>query len=383
MAPDKINDNLYVFKRDGSIYFEGIESTHLTKTASYDETLTYAYYSSNLTAFNAKSFLFEVKRTPLSEDEEVSYEYINFAVNPLPNQTSLTTVGKEITTLTPMGGNKDDAISLTKGEENEFHVVSKYNNSAVYTFTSSKKAYYTVEFESPLSLTVKDKYGNSITTSNSNSYSYTMLLEEDMTYYFTITKSNSLDNYTYYLFDFHTTAPYSSDTPLFYTEKLNSFAVNRMDRYYISYTAEYSAVYEVVVSDDVYVSMNSNVLTDTKVELVQGQTYLFAVYGDAYADTVTSFELVIKPENQDATKNATLWTAAEISTNEEEMTLIENTSNPTGPYYYTYKNETNKLPTVWSNVLANNFFGTVVTDNLGGYTWYKNSRLNKLFNNIR
>ena len=49
-----------------------------------------------------------------------------------------------------------------------------------------------------------------------------------------------------------------------------------------------------------------------------------------------------------------------------------------GKEYFIYKNETNKLPTVWSNVLANNLFGTVVTDNLGGYTWSKNSRMNRI-----
>ena len=38
----------------------------------------------------------------------------------------------------------------------------------------------------------------------------------------------------------------------------------------------------------------------------------------------------------------------------------------------------NKLPTVWSTVLANENFGTVITQNLGGFTWHKNSRLNRL-----
>ncbi len=46
---------------------------------------------------------------------------------------------------------------------------------------------------------------------------------------------------------------------------------------------------------------------------------------------------------------------------------------------YTIKLEKdNKLPTVWSMVLANKNFGTIVTQNLGGYTWHKNSRLNRL-----
>ena len=35
-------------------------------------------------------------------------------------------------------------------------------------------------------------------------------------------------------------------------------------------------------------------------------------------------------------------------------------------------------PTVWSNVLANEKFGTVVTSNLGGFTYSKNSRLNRI-----
>ena len=36
------------------------------------------------------------------------------------------------------------------------------------------------------------------------------------------------------------------------------------------------------------------------------------------------------------------------------------------------------VPSVWCNVLANEKFGTIVTQNLGGYSWYKNSRLNRI-----
>ena len=41
-------------------------------------------------------------------------------------------------------------------------------------------------------------------------------------------------------------------------------------------------------------------------------------------------------------------------------------------------NTNNKLPTVWSNILANPQFGTLITQNLGGFTWNKNSRLNRI-----
>lgn len=37
-----------------------------------------------------------------------------------------------------------------------------------------------------------------------------------------------------------------------------------------------------------------------------------------------------------------------------------------------------KLPTTWSNVLANKKFGTVITNNMGGFTYSKNSRLNRI-----
>lgn len=46
---------------------------------------------------------------------------------------------------------------------------------------------------------------------------------------------------------------------------------------------------------------------------------------------------------------------------------------------YTIKlDKENKLPTTWSMILGNETFGTVITQNLGGFTWHKNSRLNRL-----
>ncbi|MBR3697748.1 MAG: hypothetical protein IKM97_05790 [Clostridia bacterium] len=49
-----------------------------------------------------------------------------------------------------------------------------------------------------------------------------------------------------------------------------------------------------------------------------------------------------------------------------------------GKEYQFSFDKTDELPAAWSNILANKFFGTVITQNLGGYTWYKNSRLNRL-----
>ncbi len=49
-----------------------------------------------------------------------------------------------------------------------------------------------------------------------------------------------------------------------------------------------------------------------------------------------------------------------------------------GKEYIIKLNNKNKLPNVWSHVLTNENFGTVVTQNMGGYTWNKNSRLKRI-----
>ena len=49
-----------------------------------------------------------------------------------------------------------------------------------------------------------------------------------------------------------------------------------------------------------------------------------------------------------------------------------------GKEYIIRINKNSKLPTVWSHVIANEKFGTVVTETMGGYTWNKNSRLNRI-----
>ncbi len=50
-----------------------------------------------------------------------------------------------------------------------------------------------------------------------------------------------------------------------------------------------------------------------------------------------------------------------------------------GTEYHIRVNKEEKLPTVWSNIMANENFGTVVTEGMGGYVWYKNSRLRKTY----
>lgn len=49
-----------------------------------------------------------------------------------------------------------------------------------------------------------------------------------------------------------------------------------------------------------------------------------------------------------------------------------------GKEYIIKQNKQKRLPTVWSNIICNKEFGSIVTDAGGGYTWNKNSKLNKI-----
>lgn len=77
------------------------------------------------------------------------------------------------------------------------------------------------------------------------------------------------------------------------------------------------------------------------------------------------------------------------SENQDNIDILQNTENlkyyneygafsADGKEYLIKVNKENRLPTVWSHIMANKKFGTLVTENMGGYTWYKNSRLNRV-----
>ena len=78
----------------------------------------------------------------------------------------------------------------------------------------------------------------------------------------------------------------------------------------------------------------------------------------------------------------------EEENNKSQIDILKNEENkyyneygafsPDGKEYLISLNKNKRLPTVWSNILANENFGTLVTENMGGYTWHKNSRLNRV-----
>ena len=75
--------------------------------------------------------------------------------------------------------------------------------------------------------------------------------------------------------------------------------------------------------------------------------------------------------------------------NNENIDILENINNlkyyneygafsEDGKEYLIKVNKENRLPTIWSNIMANEKFGTLVTESMGGYSWHKNSRLNRV-----
>ena len=78
-----------------------------------------------------------------------------------------------------------------------------------------------------------------------------------------------------------------------------------------------------------------------------------------------------------------------VEENTEDIDILRDTENlkyyneygafsEDGKEYWICVNKQKRLPTVWSHMMANEKFGTIVTENMGGYSWYKNSRLNRL-----
>ncbi len=91
----------------------------------------------------------------------------------------------------------------------------------------------------------------------------------------------------------------------------------------------------------------------------------------------------IKEQKKDKSKvlNKNINTEEEIIEKRNEELLFFNEYggfSQDGREYKFATNFENKLPTVWSNVIANKMFGTVVTENMCDVIWNKNSRLNRI-----
>ena len=106
-----------------------------------------------------------------------------------------------------------------------------------------------------------------------------------------------------------------------------------------------------------------------------------------------NLENIIKDAEEEILDNYRTVEKAEKVTDEEDTTkdidIINNSPNvkycneygafsEDGKEYIIRTSKENHVPTTWSHIMANEKFGTVVTESNGGYIWYKNSRLNRV-----
>ena len=49
-----------------------------------------------------------------------------------------------------------------------------------------------------------------------------------------------------------------------------------------------------------------------------------------------------------------------------------------GSEYWIRQSKKKRIPVAWSSILTNDKFGSVITDTMGGYTWYINSQTNRI-----
>ena len=141
-------------------------------------------------------------------------------------------------------------------------------------------------------------------------------------------------------------------------------------------------------------NMRGGIFIVSKNEMVQEDINLLKFVATILIDTHKGdLEYIIKDLEDEYLKNyKNILEEKDVIINEEEFPQSINifqledkkyyneygAFSPDGKEYFIMTNSENRLPTVWSHILANENFGTVVTENMGGYTWYKNSRLNRV-----
>ena len=130
--------------------------------------------------------------------------------------------------------------------------------------------------------------------------------------------------------------------------------------------------YEVDIQDINLIKFVSTIVIDSHLGNLEN---IIKDMEDEILDDYRVIETVPKIiDEPDETKSIDiLSSSSNIKYNNEYGAFSEN-----GKEYMIKINKENPLPTTWSHIMANEKFGTVVTESNGGYTWYKNSRLNRI-----
>ena len=130
-----------------------------------------------------------------------------------------------------------------------------------------------------------------------------------------------------------------------------------------------------VAKDDIdLIKFVSTLTIDTR----QGD--LEHVINDMEEEYLSSVKRIDNKEFENLAINQEKTEQDDVLKNKEELKYCNEYGafSADGKEYLISINKNNRTPTVWSHILANKKFGTVVTESMGGYSWYKNSRLNRI-----
>ena len=145
---------------------------------------------------------------------------------------------------------------------------------------------------------------------------------------------------------------------------------NRNLSYLLNISGGIFCLNDVNDADKVLLEIRANLVFDASESLLKLQM----------EDLETRITENIKETGYDLVKNNIIEEHSKENKNLENLKYYNDFGgfSEDGKEYNIRINYNHKLPTVWSNILANKNFGTLVTDSMGGYTWNKNSRLNRL-----
>jgi len=121
--------------------------------------------------------------------------------------------------------------------------------------------------------------------------------------------------------------------------------------------------------------LNKNELTETDIEIIRTIADI-KLYGNIGGIKNNLDEIEQTPFKNDKNEYIKQKASEEI---EKEIVEFDNgIGGFTQDEYVMNINKDQIPPRAWSNIIANEKFGTITTENSGGYTWQENSRLNRI-----
>ena len=163
--------------------------------------------------------------------------------------------------------------------------------------------------------------------------------------------------------------------------EINSSIINEKMMKYINQRCGIFIIKNLKFEDSKVIEARANLLINTnngslKVQMKEKEKYLNSKNTKKQEKTIHSEEVNLN-ENisyKEKNNNKLIQTDYKQLNYENEYGTFAQEGNE----YWIKQTKKNRIPMAWSNIMANKKFGTIVTDSLGGFTWYMNSQTNRI-----